>query len=106
MFYKLIEVKGYKINNQTHELTISAIVIDNKSEAYLQRWRNSNFHEVEYCFDTTQKEVMQYIRNYIACQRAVKAKKPATYGEALTAMIGTIIASPNLHYCELNYNQL
>lgn len=106
MFYKLIEVKGYKIVNETKELIIYAIVLDNKSESYIRRWRNSNFHEVEYSFDTTKPEVMKYVHEYISKQKRVREKKPSTYGEALTLMVGTVISSPSLQYCSYQYNNL
>lgn len=96
-----ITIKGFTINSTTHVVTIFAQNEEWRSRCYNTRREFDDSHDIEYKFCTSHPSIFKYLTEYLKAQKATKGAK--TYGEALTAIVGTTIESPDVRYCLYKY---
>lgn len=85
-----VEILGYSIQNGI--VTIEAENCDELNFQKLQRVRDDYIQRtIEFVFDTREKNDFLYLRNFLKRQKRVKEQKPATWGDALHAVTGTVV---------------
>lgn len=88
----MIEITNASIINK-HEVEIEAVDV---SEVNLQRFERNRDdggfeRKILYRFDVSQTKAFQYLDRWLHRQKAVLKADPSTYGEALRAVVGTIV---------------
>lgn len=73
-------------------VTIETGNCDELNYQRLQRVRDGYIQRtIEFVFNTSIKNDFLYLRNFLKRQKKIKEQKPATWGEALNAVIGTVV---------------
>ena len=84
-----VEIVSYEVKDGV--VTIEA---ENCDEAHLQKLERIRDDYIQrmitFVFDTKEKNDLKYLRSFLKRQKRVKEAKPQTWGEALTAVIGSI----------------
>ena len=81
------EILGYEIKNKV--VMITAVDVSEEHLQKVERNREDDFQrELEFTF--TNKQALAYLTHWLHSQRIIKTAKPATWGEALSSVVGTI----------------
>ena len=73
-------------------VTITVIDCSEEHLQYMERYRDDGFEkQLEFVFDTTSRQQFPYFRKWMKEQKA--AKQAITWGDALSAIIGTVTTS-------------
>ena len=82
-----IEITSVKLSHGV--FTIKAIDCSEEHLQYMERCRDDGFEkQLEFVFDTTSRQQFPYFRKWMKEQKA--AKQAITWGDALSAIIGTV----------------
>ena len=84
----------------SHEVEIEAVDVSEVNLQHFERNRDDGGFErkVIYRFDIHQTKAFQYLDRWLHRQKAVLKANPATYGEALKAVVGTIVQPLSSRY--------